>query len=103
MELFVTLFQLKWKTGQSLAYGMIFTEKKVWTVNVKDIEWLTVELAGDSEEIYDIHSELDQLKQKSNINENSSHEQIVKLEQLLELNRNNSSLKSHRNNTKSWS
>jgi hypothetical protein len=28
--------------------------KKVLTVNVKDLEWLTVELADDSEEISDI-------------------------------------------------
>jgi len=46
----------------------------VWPVNVKDVEWLTVEFADDSEEISNIQHELDRLKQNSNTNENSRRE-----------------------------
>ena len=42
----------------------------VWTLNAKDVVWLTVELADNSEEITSM-CELEQLTQKGNKQENS--------------------------------
>jgi len=75
---------VKIKNGAQSHVSYHFTEKKMWTVNAKDVELLTVELAYDSEEITGIQHELNQLKQNSNINEMSRHEHIVKLEKLLQ-------------------
>ena len=53
-------------------------------MNAKDVEWLTVELADDSEEITGIQCELNKLKHNFNIDENSKHEQIMTQEKLLQ-------------------
>jgi hypothetical protein len=55
-------------------YDILFTKKDVDS-EAQDVEWLTVELAHDSEGITSIQCELDQPKQNSYINENSRHEQ----------------------------
>ncbi len=45
--------------------GVTALEKKVWTGNAKDVEWLTVQLADNSEEITSIKHKLDKLTQKN--------------------------------------
>ena len=45
----------------------------VWTLNAKDVVWLTVELADNSEETTSM-CELEQLTQKGNKQENSNNQ-----------------------------
>ena len=54
------------------------------TVNVKDVEWLIIKLTDDTEEISAIQCERGQLKEISNITENSMHAKIEKNEKLLQ-------------------
>ena len=74
MELFVPLYQLQLRGKQSHVWNDFYEKNKLWTVNTKDVQWLTVELGDDSEDITDIQCEFNQLKQNSNINNNSRHE-----------------------------
>ena len=71
---------LEIKNGAQSHIWHDFYGKQVWTENVKDVEWLTVELANDSEEISYIQIELDQLNEISHIGDNSRHDQFEKLE-----------------------
>ncbi len=48
MELFAVSYLSKSNKVQHHMYGMTST-KKEWTVNAKDVEWLTVELADNLE------------------------------------------------------
>jgi hypothetical protein len=57
-----TLTSVKIKQGAASHMWREFYGRKVWTVNIKDVEWQTVELADDSEEISSIKRELEQLK-----------------------------------------
>ena len=52
-----------------------FYRRKVWTVNDIDVEWLTVELADDTEEIISIQNEIIRVKQS-----NQNHSILGKLE-----------------------
>ena len=79
-----TLAYVKIKSGAASQVWHEFYGNMVWTVNSKDVEWLAVELSDDSEEISGIKSELDQLKQNSNINELSKNEWVMTLEKLIE-------------------
>ena len=42
-----------------------FYGRKVWTVNANDVEWLTVELADDTEDIISIQTEINHIKQSN--------------------------------------
>ena len=48
--------------------------RKVWSVNIKDVKWLTVELADDSEEINILKRKINELEKDPNKNpERLSH------------------------------
>lgn len=64
-----TIVSIKIKNGTKSHVWCEFYGKKAWIVNARDVEWLIVELAEDSEDINGIKCELDQLKQNFNINE----------------------------------
>jgi hypothetical protein len=70
MELFALSFLLKSNKVQCPTYDMNFTQKKGRAVNIKDVEWLTVKLADNSEEISSIKHELKQLKMNKNMHNN---------------------------------
>ena len=74
-----TLVSVKVKQGAASHIWREFYERKVWTVNIKDAKWLTVELANDSEEISSIKCKLEQMK----TNENMHNEHILTLQNLL--------------------
>ncbi len=42
--------------------------RKVWSVNIKDVEWLPVELADDSEEITNLKHGIDEFEKDPNTN-----------------------------------
>ena len=77
-----TLVSVKIKQGAASHIWCKFYGRKVWSVNVKDVKWLTVELADNSEEISSIKCELEQLK-TNEIMHNNQH--ILTLQNLLML------------------
>ena len=46
--------------------------RKVWSVSITDVEWLTVELADDSEEITDLECKIDEVKKDPTQTQNAS-------------------------------
>jgi hypothetical protein len=52
-------------------------------VNIKDVKWLTIKLADDSEEISRIKCKLDQLKTNGNKHANTNNKLILTLKTLL--------------------
>jgi hypothetical protein len=75
-----TLASVKIKQGAVSHIWREFYGRKVWTVNIKDVEWQTVEPANDSEEISSIKRELEQIKMNGNMHNN---ERILTLQNLL--------------------
>ena len=57
-----TLISVNIKQGAASHIWHGFYGRKVWTVNIKDVEWLTVKLADDSEEISSIKCKLEQFE-----------------------------------------
>ena len=62
----VKLVSVSVKTRANSHIWREFHGKKVRTVNIKDVEHLTVKLSDDSDEIKIIRNELDQLKNHAN-------------------------------------
>eukprot|EP00956_Cyclotella_meneghiniana_P032178 scaffold87347_cov52-Cyclotella_meneghiniana.AAC.1 len=53
----------------------VYNNKKIWTVSIEDVLWITVELADNSEEIDALKAQVEELQQKTNdavANEDSS-------------------------------
>ena len=59
-ETVCNLVSIKIKQGEASHKLQDFYGKKVWTVNAKDVEWLTVQLFNDSKQISSIKHKLDQ-------------------------------------------
>jgi hypothetical protein len=57
--------------------------RKVWSVNIKDVEWLTVKLADNSEEITILKCEINKFEKDPNKNP----ERLVTLKRLLQFKR----------------
>jgi hypothetical protein len=57
--------------------------RKVWSVNIKDVEWLTVQLADNSEEITNLEREIDEFEKHPNTNP----ERLDTLQRLLQFKR----------------
>lgn len=55
--------------------------RKVWSINIRDVEWLAVELADDSDEITNLKHEINDLDKKTN------RELFNKLQRLLQFKR----------------
>lgn len=82
-----TLLSVKIKPGAASHVWHKFYGNTVWTVNAKNIEWLTVEFSDDLDEISGIKHKLDQLQQNSTTTEKSNHEEIISLGKLLNFRR----------------
>eukprot|EP00956_Cyclotella_meneghiniana_P020171 scaffold35251_cov63-Cyclotella_meneghiniana.AAC.3 len=53
----------------------IYNNKKIWTVSIEDVLWITVELADNSDEIDALKAQVEELQQKTDdavTNEDSS-------------------------------
>ena len=57
--------------------------RKVWSVNIKDVEWLTVQLADNSEDITNLERKIDKFEKGPNTNP----ERLHTLQQLLQFKR----------------
>ncbi len=80
----VKLVSVKIKPGATSHVWREFYGRKVWTVNIRDVQYLTVELSDDSEDIKSLKKEIDHLKQNPT-NTNASNSEIQKLERLLQI------------------
>ena len=80
----VKLVSVKIKPGATSHVWCEFYGRKVWTVNIRDVQYLTVELSDDSDDIKSLKKEIDHLKQNP-ANSNTSNSEIQKLERLLQL------------------
>jgi hypothetical protein len=67
-----TLVSVKIKQGSASHIWHEFYGRKIWTVNIKDVKWLTVELADDSDRIISIKRELEQFKTNGNMHNNGT-------------------------------
>ncbi len=60
-----------------------FYERKVWKANIKDVQWLTIKLAYDSEEITSIKCKLEQFEKNGNEHQNINNKCTLTLKNLL--------------------
>ena len=72
-----TLVSVKIKQDAASHIWHEFYSRKVWTVNIKDVEWLTAELADNSEEITSIKCKLYQLEMNGNEHQNTNNEYLL--------------------------
>ena len=56
-----------------------YNGRKVWTVNAKDVEWITVELKDNPDEIYKILDEIEKIKTNNNIDTETKQNRIKTL------------------------
>ena len=57
-----------------------YNGRKVWTVNAKDVEWITVELKDNANEINKILADIEEMKANNNIDPHAKRINIEKLE-----------------------
>jgi hypothetical protein len=75
-----SLVSVKIKQGATTHRWRELYGRKVWSVNIKDVEWLTVQLADNSEEITNLECEIGEFKKDPNTNP----ERLVTLQRLLQ-------------------
>ena len=95
-----TIISVKIKQGAATHVQCEFYGKKVWQVNVKDVEWLAVELADDSEEITNIKNELYELEHNGHEHQTQTTNAQRHSKHFLPTNVKRDSLRSHRKNSK---
>ena len=78
-----SLVSVKIKQGATTHRWREMYGRKVWSVNIKDVEWLTVQLADNSEEISNLEREIDDFEKDPTINP----ERLVTLQRLLQFKR----------------
>ena len=78
----IKFVSVKIKPGATSHIWREFYGRKVWTVNIRDVQYLTVELSDDSEDIKSLKKEIDHLKQNLS-DTNILNSEIQKLERLL--------------------
>ena len=57
-----------------------YNSRKVWTVNAKDVEWITVELTDNPEEINKIIDKIEKTKANNSINIETKQHELKRLE-----------------------
>jgi len=97
----VTFVSVKIRRNATTYRWKEYNGRKVWTVNAKDVEWITVELKDNANEINKILADIEEMKANNNIDPHAKRINIEKLENnLLQLRKKDNS-KSNPRNTQS--